>query len=136
MDQCVGVAARLSESERENLAVLALARSATVSDLAARHGVSRKFVYQQTHKAQAALDDAFTTTTRDDTVLFELTVTRIWLRQVIVGLALICHSSYRGVVAFLRDLLGVAISVGSCPRCASVGHPAGRHVINQSARSI
>jgi hypothetical protein len=113
MDRCVGGAARLPESERKDLAVLVLARSATASDLAVRHGVSRKFVYQQTHKAQAALDDAFTATTRDDAVLFELTVTRPWLRQVIVGLALICHSSYRGVVEFLRDLLGVAISVGT-----------------------
>jgi hypothetical protein len=26
---------------------------------------------------------------------------------------LICHSSYRDVVGFLRDLLGVAISVGT-----------------------
>jgi hypothetical protein len=113
MDQCVGGAVRLPESERKDLAVLALARSATVSDLAARHGVSRKFVYQQSHKAQAALDDAFTASTRDDAVLFELTVTKIWLRQVIVGLALICHSSYRSIVVFLRDLLGVAISVGT-----------------------
>jgi hypothetical protein len=113
MDQYVGAAARLPESERKDLAVSALARSATVSDLAVRHGVSRQFVYQQTHKAQAALDDAFTATTRDDAVLFELTVTRPWLRQVIVGLALICHSSYRGVVTFLRDLLGVTISVGT-----------------------
>jgi len=32
---------------------------------------------------------------------------------VIVGLALICHSSYRGVIEFLRDLLGVPISVGT-----------------------
>jgi hypothetical protein len=113
MDRCVGAAARLPESERKDLAVLALARSATVSDLAARHGVSRKFVYQQTHKAEAALDDAFTATTRDDAVLFELTVTKTWLRQMIVGLALICHSSYRGIVEVLRDLLGVAISVGT-----------------------
>src|SRR4051794_25293802 len=113
MDRCVGGAARLPESERKDLAVLVLARSATVSDLAVRHGVSRKFVYQQTHKAQAALDDAFTATTRDDAVLFELTVTRTWLRQVIVGLTLICRGSYRGVVEFLRDLLGVAISVGT-----------------------
>ena len=30
----------------------------------------------------------------------------------IVGLALICHSSYRGV-EFLRDLLGLSISVGT-----------------------
>jgi len=38
--------------------------------------------------------------------------TKVWLRQVIVGLTLICRSSYRGVVEFLRDLLGVSISVG------------------------
>jgi NRPS condensation-like uncharacterized protein len=60
MDQCVSAAARLPESERKDLAVLALARSATVSDLAVQHKVSRKFVYQQSHKAQAALDAAFT----------------------------------------------------------------------------
>src|SRR3954449_10516198 len=113
MDQCVGAAARLPESERKDLAVLALARSATVSELAVRHGVSRKFVYQQTHKARVALDDAFTATMPDDAMLFELTVSKTWLRQVIVGLALICHSSYRGIVEFLRDLLGVAISVGT-----------------------
>jgi hypothetical protein len=113
MGRCVGVAATLPESDRKDLAVLALARSARVSDLAARHGVSRKFVYQQSHKARTALDDAFTPTTRDDAVLFELTVSRTWLRQVIVGLALICHSSYRGIGEFLRDLLGVAISVGT-----------------------
>ena len=113
MDQCVSAAARLPESERKDLAVLALARSATVSDLAVQHGVSRKFVYQQTHKAEAALDEAFTAAVPKDAVLFELTVSKPWLRQVIVGLALICHSSYRGIVAFLRDLLGVAISVGT-----------------------
>ena len=28
------------------------------------------------------------------------------------GLTLICRSSYRGVVEFLRDLLGVPVSVG------------------------
>ena len=80
--------------------------------MAALHGVGRKFVYQQTHKAGAALDDAFLSVTPDSEVLFELAVTKAWLRQVIVGLTLICRSSYRGVVEFLRDLLGVPVSVG------------------------
>src|SRR4051794_15825869 len=75
-------------------------------------GVSRKFVYQQTHKARAALDDAFSSTTPDEEVLFELGVTKTWLRQVIVALPLICRSSYRGVMEFLRDLLGLPVSVG------------------------
>ncbi len=57
MDLRAGAAARLPESDRKNLAVQALARSETVSDLAARHGVSRKFVYQQTRKVRAALDE-------------------------------------------------------------------------------
>jgi hypothetical protein len=46
-------------------------------------------------------------------VLFQVTVTKTWLRQVIVGLTLICRGSYRGVVEFLRDLLGVQISIGT-----------------------
>src|SRR3954453_20258123 len=113
MDRGVGAAVRpLPESGRKNLAIKALAGSQTVSDLAARHGVSRKFVYQQTHKARAALDDAFSSTTRDEAVLFELAVTKTWLHQVIVALPLICRSSYRGVVEFLRDLLGVPVSLG------------------------
>ena len=112
MDRSVGAAERLSESARRDLAVQALARSETVSDLSARHGVSRKFVYQQTRKVRAALDDAFSSATPDDEVLFELAVTKAWLRQVIVGLTLICRSSYRGVVEFLRDVLGVPVSLG------------------------
>ena len=59
MDRGVGAAARLPEGDRKELAIQALARSEAVSDLAARHGVSRKFVYQQTHKAREALDEAF-----------------------------------------------------------------------------
>ena len=47
----------LSESDRKDLAIQALARSTTISDLSVRHSVSRKFVYQQAHKAGAALDE-------------------------------------------------------------------------------
>src|ERR671938_532666 len=113
MDRGVGAAVRpLPESDRKDLAIQALAGSDTVSDLAARHGVSRKFVYQQTHKARVALDEAFSSATPDEKVLFELAVTKAWLRQVIVGLTLICRSSYRGVVEFLRDLLGLPVSLG------------------------
>ena len=112
MDRCAGAAARLPGSDRKDLAIQALAHAETVSDLAARHRVSRKFVYQQTHKARIALADAFSPAVADSEVLFELAVTKAWLRGVIVGLTLICRSSYRGVVEFMRDLLGVPVSVG------------------------
>ena len=112
MDQGIGAAAKLPRRERKDLAIHALAGSETVTDLAARHGVSRKFVYQQTHKARAVLDDAFASAAPDSAVLFELAVTKAWLRQIIVALALIGRSSYRGIVEFLRDLLGITISIG------------------------
>ena len=112
MDEGVGAAARLPGRERRELAIHALAGSEAVTSLAARHGVSRKFVYQQRHKACEALDDAFSPDTPDSAVLFELAVTKAWLRQVIVGLTLICRGSYRGVVEFVRDLLGVTVSLG------------------------
>ncbi len=66
MDRCVGAAAKPPESDRQSLAIQALARSATISDLSARHGVSRKFVYQQTDKARTALDDAFLSAAPED----------------------------------------------------------------------
>jgi hypothetical protein len=99
--------------DRQDLAVQALARSATVSDLSIRHGVSRKFVYQQTKKARHALDDAFLAAATDDTVLFEIQVTKRWQRQVIVALALMCRSSYLGILEFMRDVLGWPISIGT-----------------------
>jgi|SRR5277367_648457 hypothetical protein len=142
MARCVGAAAMLPESDRKDLAIQALARSTTISDLSVRHRVSRKFVYEQAHKAGAALDEVFLSGTPEDDVLFHLTVSKTWLRQVIVALTLICRSSYRGVVEFLRDLLGdrareggVPISIGTVhhvlqsatrqrqPRSRPIGHP-------------
>jgi hypothetical protein len=115
----------LPESDRKDLAIQALARSTTISDLSVRHSVSRKFVYQQAHKAGAALDEVFLSGTPEDDVLFHLTVSKTWLRQVIVALTLICRSSYRGVVEFLRDLLGVRISIGTV-----------HHVLQSAARQV
>ena len=106
-------AAELPEVDRKSLAIQALAGTATITDLAAQNVVSRKFVYEQVNKASAALDEVFTSSAPDDAVLFELPVTKIWLRQLTLGLSLICRGSYRGVVELMRDLLGVSISEGT-----------------------
>jgi len=104
----------LAPSRRLTIGLQALAGTQTITGLADEFDVSRKFVYQQAATAQAALDDAFTASAADDDqVLFYLPVTKSWLRQVTLGLTLICHSSYRGVVEFGRDLLGVNLSVGT-----------------------
>src|SRR5471030_1827151 len=106
-------AAKLPEVDRKSLAIQALAGTATITDLAAQNVVIRKFVYEQVNKASAALDEVFTSSAPDDAVLFELPVTKIWLRQLTLGLSLICRGSYRGVVELMRDLLGVSISEGT-----------------------
>ena len=90
-----------------------LSQSEPVTYLTDRHQVSRKFIYQQGQKTQQALDESFAPVPTDNDVLFYLPVTQNWLFQLILGLVLICHSSYRGVVELFRDLLDLPISVGT-----------------------
>ena len=59
-------AAKLPDSERQNMAVQALAGSVPVNQLALQHDVSRKFVYQQANKASAALAEVFSSRAPDD----------------------------------------------------------------------
>jgi hypothetical protein len=47
------------------------------------------------------------------TMKSERPVTKRWLRQVIVALALMCRGSYLGIIEFMRDLLGASISIGT-----------------------
>src|SRR5215831_8417747 len=88
---------RLDPSQRQVLAVAALAGARPVSHLAADYQASRKFVYLPA----------------DGRVLFWLPVTAVWLRRLILALLLICHSSYRGVYELLRDLFHYPCSLGS-----------------------
>jgi hypothetical protein len=105
-------AKNLPPHERQALAVAALARKIPVSRLAVSVGASRNFVYRQSDKANNALNEAFADKNHDEKVLFYLPVTKEWLQKVILGLVLICHSSFRGVLEFMRDLLDFDISIG------------------------
>ena len=113
MVPALSVAASLSPDIRQDIGIQVLSRSQPISHLAATHQVSRKFVYQQGDKAQRSLDESFAPSQGDDDVVFHLPVTKNWLIQLILGLVLICHSSYRGVVELLRDLFDTPISVGT-----------------------
>ena len=113
MSAALSVAASLSPVTRKEIGIEAIAHTIPISHLAATHQVSRKFVYQQGDKAQQALDESFTPSQGNDDVLFNLPVTKSWLYQMILGLVLICHSSYRGVVELLRDLFDTPISIGT-----------------------
>ena len=113
MSPVLSIAASLSPDIRQDIGIQVLARTEPISHIASTHQVSRKFVYQQGDKAQQALDKSFAPSQGDDDVLFNLLVTKNWLYQLILGLVLICHSSYRGVVELLRDLFDTSISIGT-----------------------
>ena len=82
--------------------------------MADQHQVSRKFVYRQLGHAHDALDQAFAPPAdQPPHLLFRLPVTKPWLRQLVLGLTLICHSSVRGVHELLADLFDCPSSVGS-----------------------
>ena len=106
-------ASKLAAHERKDLAIHALSGRSTITRLAEEANTSRKFIYSQKHKAQEALDTAFSEEKADEEkVLFYLPVTKSWLKQLVIALILICHSSYQGVVEIFRDLLNMGISKG------------------------
>ena len=67
--------------------------------------MSRTFLYQQGHRASEALDEAFAATEDEQAVLYCVPVTKKWIRQFVLGLALEGHSSFRGIIQLARDLL-------------------------------
>ena len=90
-----------------------MAGQTPISHIAQAHNVSRKFVYQQQDKGKKALDKAFSQSSDDETVLFYLPVTKAWLRQVVLCLALLCHSSIRGISEFMKTVFDTDMSVGT-----------------------
>ena len=105
-------AALLEGPARQQLALAALA-GVPISQIALENHVSRKFVYQQLRKAHAGLELAFAAPADEQGVLFYLPVTKPWLSQLVLGLVLICHSSFRGVGELLDDLFDYPISLGT-----------------------
>ena len=113
MQSLHSVAANLPQNCRKQLAIEALAGNDPISRIAVRENVSRKFLYRQKQKAVTALDQAFSPGNNASDVLFYLPVTKEWLIQLVLGLVLICHSSYRGVIQLLAALFDTPISLGT-----------------------
>jgi hypothetical protein len=106
-------AARLGPAERADLSVQALSGGESITRLAQRHDVSRKFVYEQKTKACKALQETFTSPPDEQKVLFHLPVTKDWIRQFVLAQVLIGHSSFRGVTEILEavfDYRGLSIA--------------------------
>ena len=107
-------AKEMSPEQRCEVATRVVAGNDSISQAAREHQVSRKFIARQKATAQDALDAAFApSAAKDSEVLFHLPVTKAWIKQVTVGLALTCHSSQRGIVQFFGDHFDYRLSLGT-----------------------
>ncbi len=105
-------ARQLDNKHRQYLAEHALSGTESIIDLAKENKISRKFIYEQQNRAQIGINQAFSEDSPSD-VLFDIPVTKAWLKQVVLGLVLVCHSSFRGVIVFFRDIFDHKISLGT-----------------------
>lgn len=109
----------LEPGQRGELALGVLTGSRSAAQAARDEGVSRKFVGAQVQLARQAVQQAFEPDSADspgdadERVLFWIPVTGRLIRRLVLALILGCHSSYRGAVALLTEVLGIAISVGT-----------------------
>ena len=113
MGQNSSRAASLKPKQRKQLFIEMQSSTQTKTAIASREGVSRKFLYQQQKKGNQALEKEFNQPKEESDILYWIPVTKNWIFQVILALIFICHSSYRGVVEFLRDLFDYPISVAT-----------------------
>ena len=107
------VAASLKPEQRKQLFMEMQSSAQTLTAIAKREGVSRSFLYKQQQKGNEALELGFTKPKEESDILYWIPVTKNWIFQVILALIFICHSSYRGVVEFLRDIFDYSISVAT-----------------------
>lgn len=94
----------MQSEQRRDMAMRVLGGKESTSHAARDNGVSRKFVDKQVAKAQKGLDEAFAPPPEmPEDFLYWLPVTKPWLKQVTLGLALTCHGSERGIAQFFND---------------------------------
>jgi hypothetical protein len=106
-------ARQLGPDERRRLAIQALGGDRSITDLALEDRVSRKFIYQQRSRAQAALQEAFEPEALPDGFLGWLPVTRDWMRRVMVSAAMNCHGSVRGIREHVEAITSRSVSEGT-----------------------
>ena len=110
------IAKQMNGSERASLALEAIKESKPVVALSKALNVSRQFIHRQKTKAVETINKAFSDsidTPDDDKVLFNIPVTKSWLKQVALSLLLDCQSSFRGVKKMFANVLDYSISVSA-----------------------
>jgi hypothetical protein len=104
----------MTASERKKLALQAISKQKSLSDVANDNQVSRKFIYYQKNKMLDAINQVFNDdkVSSNDEVLFHLPVTNNRLKQFVTSLVFDARSCFRGVIKSMKNLLDWDISIG------------------------
>ena len=104
----------MSGKKRAELAIEAIKHNQPITELSAQHNVSRSFLYDQKDKALSAINDKFISSkiAEDEQPLYYISVTKSWIKQFIICLALHCRGSIRGIQQTLKDMVDYHASVG------------------------
>ena len=101
----------LTASLKRTIALKAIGREDTVSQISKDYACSRTTVYNQHRKALQAANHAFDE--EDGSVLYCVPVTKSFIHQAILGLGMICKSSYRDIKSFLKTAFDYSVSIGT-----------------------
>ncbi|WP_151194420.1 transposase [Cysteiniphilum sp. JM-1] len=99
---------RLTQNAKKQLLTDCI-KSGCVTDIANKHNVTRKTVYSHINKVSEAIDQSLS---KPDDVLFYIPVIWEYIAMIVVLLFIICKSSVRSIVYFIKYALGVDVSVG------------------------
>ena len=104
----------MSGQDRKKIALEVLSGQSSITGVADREGVSRKFVRTQSELANEVLDKAFTPPANSaEKTLYYLPVSVAFLRMVVTVLVLVGGCSLRGVQEILRLVFDYSLSLGS-----------------------
>lgn len=107
-------AKHLSTQQKKHIALQTINNKSSVTQIADRFDVSRKFIARQKNIAMDAVDQAFSESgIAERDILFYLPVTKSWIEQWVLCLILHARASYRAAKHVIKDLLDYDISTTS-----------------------
>jgi hypothetical protein len=101
----------LNLEQRKHIALEVISNDKTVTQAANDSNTSRKFIEDQRDKALEGIEQSFKE--QETEVLFYLPITKPWIHQVVLALAMFCKSSYRNIIGILNHLFNYKISLGT-----------------------
>lgn len=105
---------KLTADDRKRIALQSIERNISITHIASKNDVSRKFVYQQKDIALEAISQSFNPEkVQTKKVVVQLSITKSWVCRFVLAMLLIGHSSFRGVCEILKDLFNYDMSLGT-----------------------